>query len=212
MSTKLGARSLLAAVVLLTAASSWTVTGCSSDGGGVRGPISRIIGRALAPESDGDVKNAVPLETADVVLLTYDEEGNLERAQVGTTDSDGNFVVEVEAQAVIAIVVEGATKDGDVDVSGLYNPNQNQPMIEKDLDPATSVACVAGLSAIGDDSISEEQLDEARVQNLEDASVDYIDANPDFDFYDADDVDAAVAAVRAATNDGANPAAPGAFT
>jgi hypothetical protein len=183
--------------------------GCSSDGGGVRGPISQIVGRALAPESDGDVKNTVPLENANVVLLTYDEDGNLERAQVGMTDADGNFVVEAEAQAVIAIVVEGATNDGEVDVSGLYNPDQ--PMIEKDLDPATSVACVAGISAIGDDSITEEQLDATRVQNLEDASVDYIDANPGFDFYDADDVNAAVAAVRAATNDGANPAAPGAF-
>ena len=209
MSTKFGTRSLRAAVVLLTAGSSLTAMGCSSDGGGVRGPISQIVGRALAPESDGDVKNTVPLENANVVLLTYDEDGNLERAQVGMTDADGNFVVEAEAQAVIAIVVEGATNDGEVDVSGLYNPDQ--PMIEKDLDPATSVACVAGISAIGDDSITEEQLDATRVQNLEDASVDYIDTNPGFDFYDADDVNAAVAAVRAATNDGANPAAPGAF-
>ena len=96
----------------------------------------------------------------------------------------------MEAQAVIAIVIAGETNDGEVEVSGLYNPDQ--PMIEKDLDPATSVACIAGLSAIGDGSITQEELDETRVQNLEDASLDYIDANPDFDFYDSADVDAAV--------------------
>lgn len=208
MSTKLGARSLFATFVFLTSALASTIAGCSSDGGGAL--ISRIVGRALAPEADGDGTKTVPLGSADVVLLTYDEEGNLQNAQVGTTDSDGNFVVNVEAQAVVAIVVDGATNDGDVAVSGLYNPHQT--MLEKDLDPATSVACTAGISAIEDGSITDEELDEARVQNLEDASVDYIEANPDFDFYNSDDVDAAVAAVRAATNDGANPAAPGAFT
>jgi len=50
------------------------------------------------------------------------------------------------------------------------------------------------------------------VQNLEDASVDYIQANPDFDYYNEADRDAAVAAVRLATDDGAHPAAADAFT
>jgi len=129
---------------------------------------------------------------------------------VGTTDADGNFVVDVQAQPVIAIIVQGMTNDGDVEISGLYNPDQ--PTIEKDLDTATSIACTAGISAINDGSITEEQLDEARVLNLEDAASECIVANTDFDFYDQLDVDAAVAAVRSATNDGANPAALGAFT
>jgi hypothetical protein len=169
-----------------------------------------VLGQAFAPETDGDQKNTVPLAEGTVVLLQYDEDGNLQSAMVGTTDADGNFVVEVQAQAVVAVVVEGTTNDGPVKISGLYNPDQ--PTIEKDLDPATSIACVAGLSAIGDDSITEEQLDEARIQNLEDAADEYIAANPDFDFYIQADVDTAVAAVRSATNDGANPAAPGVFT
>ena len=174
------------------------------------GALSRVLGQAFAPETDGDQKNTVPLADGTVVLLQYDEEGNLESAMVGTTDAAGNFVVDVQAQAVVAVVVQGTTNDGAVEISGLYNPDQ--PTIEKDLDPATSIACIAGLSAVGDDSITEEQLDEARVQNLEDAAAAYLVANPDFDFYNQAEVDAAVAAVRSATNDGANPAAPGAFT
>jgi hypothetical protein len=176
----------------------------------VGGALSRVLGQAFATETDGDEKNTVPLADGTVILLQYDEEGNLQEAMVGTTDADGNFVVDVEAQPVVAIVVQGMTNDGDVDISGLYNPDQ--AMIEKDLDPATSIACIAGISAIDDGSITEEQLDEARIQNLEDAAGEYIVANPEFDFYDPTDVDAAVAAVRGATNDGANPAAPGAFT
>ena len=78
-------------------------------------------------------------------------------------------------------------------------------VLEKVLDPATSIACVAGLSAVGD-TITQEQLDEERVQNLEDAAVGYLEANPDFDFYDPDDFDAAVEAVRNSTNDGEHPA------
>jgi hypothetical protein len=172
--------------------------------------LSRVFGQAFAPESGGDPNNTVPLADGTVVLLHYDEDGNLQSAEVGTTDADGNFVVDVQVQAVIAVVVNGMTNDGAVDISGLYNPDGMT--IEKDLDSATSIACIAGISAIGDDSITEEQLDEARVQNLEDAAAEYLVANPDFDFYDQLDVDAAVAAVRSATNDGANPAAPGAFT
>ena len=210
MSKKFGARSLLTAVVLLTFALALVVAGCSSSGGGVGGALSRVFGQAFAPETNGAQTNAVPLANGTVVLLQYDEEGNLQSAIVGTTDADGNFVVDVQAQPVVAVVIQGMTNDGDVEISGLYNPDQ--PTIEKDLDPATSIACTAGISAIEDDSITEEQLDEARVLNLEDAAAEYIAANPDFDFYDQLDVDAAVAAVRSATNDGANPAVPGAFT
>ena len=210
MLDKLGARNLLVAVGMLTASLAWPLAGCSSDGGGIGGSLSRILGQALAPETDGAQTNLVPLADRNVVLLQYDENGDIQRATIGKTDANGNFIAEVEAQAVIAIEIAGETNDGEVTVSGLYNPDQ--PMIEKDLDPATSVACIAGLSAIGDGSITQEELDETRVQNLEDASLDYIDANPDFDFYDSADVDAAVAAVRAATNDGASPAPPGAFT
>ena len=177
--------------------------GCSSDGGVGSGTgISRLLGQALAPETTADETKDVPLPGATVVLLEYDEEGNLQSAMVGTTDADGNFVVDVQAQAVVAIVVSGMTKDDEAEVSGLYNPNQ--PTITKDLDPATSVACIAGLTAVGDESITQEQLDETRVQNLEDAAEAYIATHPDFDFYDPDQVAAAVEAVRVGTNDGAN--------
>ena len=209
MSNRSGTRTILARLLVSIIVLAFLIVGCSSSGGGVGGALTRVIGQALAPETDGNQQNAVPLGDGTVVLLQYDENGNLQEAMVGTTDADGNFVVDVQAQAVVAIVVQGMTNDGDVDISGLYNPDQ--PTIEKDLDPATSIACVAGISAIEDDSITEEQLDQGRVQNLEDASAEYIAANPDFDFYDPANVDAAVAAVRSATNDGASPAAPGAF-
>jgi hypothetical protein len=190
--------------LILAASLQLLVLGCSSSGGSVGAGLSRVLGQAFAPESDGDETKQVPLGDATVVLLEYDEEGNLQSAQVGTTDAEGNFVVDVQAQAVVAIVVDGMTNDGDTEISGLYNPDQ--PMITKDLNAATSVACIAGLTAIGDGSITEEELGETRIQNLEDAARGYIEANPDFDFYNPDDVTAAVDAVRTATNDGAQPA------
>ena len=203
-------RSVLAGLLVSIMALAFLVVGCSSSGGGLGGALTRVIGQAFAPETDGNQQNAVPLGDGTVVLLQYDDAGTLQDAVVGTTDADGNFVVDVQAQPVEAVVVQGMTNDGDVDISGLYNPDQEP--IEKDLDPATSIACIAGITAIDDGSITEEQLGESRVQNLEEAAAAYIVANPDFDFYDQMDVDAAVAAVRSATNDGADPAASGAFS
>ena len=182
--------------------------GCSTNSGTAGGPVSRLIGRALAPEPDSD--ETFPLADQVVVLLTYDEQGNIVSAEVGTTDANGRFVVDVEAQAVVAVVVGGMTDEGDTDISGLFNPDEAE--IEKDLDEATSIACVAGLTAIGDGSITEEQLNAERVQNLEEASVEYILANPDFDYYSETDRTSAVEAVRVATDDGAHPAASDAFT
>lgn len=197
-------------VLILAVSLPFMALGCSSDGGGAGAGISRILGQAFAPETDANETKDVPLGGATVVLLQYDEDGILQGAQVGTTDADGNFEVDVQAQAVVVIQVDGMTNDGDTSVEGLFNPNQ--PMIAKDLDPATSVACGAGVTAVGDGSITQDQLDETRIQNLEDASRAYIAANPDFDFYDSDQVTAAVGAVRVATDDGAHPAAPDAFT
>jgi hypothetical protein len=45
---------------------------------------------------------------------------------------------------------------------------------------------------------------ETRVKNLEDAAEAYIATQPEFDFYDPAQVDAAVEAVRIGTDDGAN--------
>ena len=197
-------------VLILAVSLPLMALGCSSDGGGAGAGISRILGQAFAPETDANETKDVPLGGATVVLLEYDEDGNLQSAQVGTTDAEGNFEVDVQAQAVVVVQVAGMTNDGDANVEGLFNPNQ--PMIVKDLDPATSVACGAGVTAVGEGSITQAQLDETRIQNLEDASRAYIAANPGFDFYDSDQVTAAVGAVRVATDDGAHPAAPDAFT
>ena len=191
------------AVLTLAVSLPLLALGCSSDGGVGSGTgISRILGQALAPETTADETNDVPLPGATVILLEYDEEGNLQGATVGTTDADGNFQVDVQAQAVVVVQVAGMTDDGDANVEGLFNPNQ--PTITKDLNPATSIACGAGVGAIGDGSITQEQLDETRVQNLEDAAAAYIATHPDFDFYDPDQVAAAVDAVRVGTDDGAN--------
>lgn len=202
-----GVARLLSVAALAVALAVSVAPGCSTNSGTADGPVSRLIGRALAPEPDSD--ETFPLADEVVVLLTYDEEGNIVSAEVGTTDANGQFVVDVEAQAVVAVVVGGTADEGDTDVSGLFNPDE--PAIEKDLDEATSIACVAGLTAIGDGSITEEQLNAERVQNLEEASVDYILANPDFDYYSETDRTSAVEAVRLATDDGARPAASDAF-
>jgi len=194
----------LSFVLILAVSLPLMAMGCSSEGGGAGAGISRILGQAFAPETDdaGETKE-VPLAGATVVLLEYNENGELQGATVGTTDAQGNFVVEdVQEQAVVVVQVAGMTNDGDANVEGLFNPDQ--PTIVKDLDPATSVACIAGVSAVGDGSITVEQLDETRVQNLEDASRAYIATHPEFDFYDPAQVTAAVEAVRTATDDGAN--------
>lgn len=198
--------SFLSVTALAAALVVFTAPGCSTSNSGGGGPISRLFGQVLAPEND----ETVPLADQVVVLLTYDDEGNIVSAEVGTTDADGRFVVDVEAQAVVALVIGGTTDEGDTEISGLFNPDE--PAIEKDLDAATSIACAAGLTAIGDGSITEEQLNAERVQNLETASVDYIVANQNFDYYSETDRTAAVEAVRAETNDGAQPAASDAFT
>jgi hypothetical protein len=183
---------------LAWALASVAASGCSGTGDGNR--FGELLGRVLAPESG----QPVPLANETVVLLTYDEEGNIVTAEVGTTDENGEFKVDVEAQAVVALVVSGMTDDGTAEISGLYNPEAGL-VLEKVLDQATSIACVAGLTAVGDDSITQEQLDQERVDNLEDGADAYIEANPDFDFYDARQRDAAVEAVRTSTDDGANP-------
>ncbi|MFW2386931.1 MAG: hypothetical protein ACN4G0_01240 [Polyangiales bacterium] len=193
--------SLLASILFLSAALSLAISGCdSSNGAG----LTRLLGQALAPESDGDENKQVPLENGTVVMVEFDDEGNVVSAEVGTTDANGNFQVDVNAQAVVAVVVKGSTDDGDTEISGLFNPEQTA--IEKDLDAGTSIACVAGIDAVVEGSITDEELDETRVQNLEDAADEYLEANPDFDYYDDMQVSAAVTWVRTATNDGANPA------
>lgn len=188
----------LGMVWLAGALASVAASGCSGTGDGNR--FGELLGRVLAPESG----QTVPLANETVVLLTYDQEGNIVTAEVGTTDENGEFKVDVEAQAVVALVISGMTDDGTAEISGLYNPEAGL-VLEKVLDQATSIACVAGLTAVGDDSITQEQLDQERVDNLEDGADAYIEANPDFDFYDAQQRDAAVEAVRTSTDDGANP-------
>jgi hypothetical protein len=203
-----GVPGFFSATALAVALAMSMAPGCSANSGTAGGPVSRLIGRALAPEPDSDETS--PLANQVVVLLTYDDQGNIVSAEVGTTDANGQFIVDAEAQAVVAVVVGAMTDEGDTEISGLFNPDE--PVIEKDLDEATSIACAAGLTAIGDGSITEEQLNAERVQNLEAASVEYILANPDFDYYSETDRTSAVEAVRVATDDGAHPAASDAFT
>ena len=61
------------------------VPGCSSTADGSR--FGELLGRALAPESG----QTVPLANETVVLLTYDEDGNIVTAEVGTTDENSDI-------------------------------------------------------------------------------------------------------------------------
>lgn len=195
------------------------VSACGASRGGLGSKLSEVVGRALAPAPAANQTEEVALGDTPVVLVEFvdpcDETPcEVKAVHVGTTDAEGYFHADVETQYVVALVVgdlpPGTTpKAGDGAISGLLNPDQ--PTIDKDLDVVTSVACRGGTTAVVDGSSTAEQLDAQRVQNLEDAAAEDIPANPGFDFYDADQVSAAVQAVRVATNDGERPAPSGAF-
>ncbi len=76
MSSECRTQSLLVTVALSSFALALLVAGCSSNGG-VGGALSRVLGQAFATETDGDQNNTVPLAEGNVILLQYDEEGNL---------------------------------------------------------------------------------------------------------------------------------------
>ena len=189
------------------------LTGASCSGSSsIFDGIANVVGQALAPIGDVIDANPIPLGEAVVTLLDFADETVARTArvqEVGRTDADGNYSVEIEAQSVAAIIIDGQTDSGPVRISGLVNPDRSS--ISKVLNPGTDIACEAGISAINDGTITPDMLDESRVANLEDAAEDFLDANPNINFYDPAAVSAAAQAVRSATDNGAVGAADGAF-
>lgn len=205
-------RTVQAGLAAAIAACALVFASCGGSSGFFDG-ISRVVGQALRPVGNLIDQNPVPLGDAVVTLVDFADEtvGRVARTmEVGTTDANGNYEVNVEGQPIAAIVINGTNDQGQaVRVSGLVVPDEEDVM--KNFDPVTDIACEAGLSALLDGSVAPDDFDEDRVTNLEDASRQFVAANPGLDYLNPADVSAAAQMVRAATNAGADEAPEGAF-
>ena len=187
-------------------------TSCGGGGGGIFGGVTRAVGQAVRPLTGVIESNPVPLGRAPVALVDFadGEVGRIARTtDVGTTDDNGNFAVDIPAQTVAIIIVRGQTDQGAVRIAGLVNPNEEN--VTKNFDGITDIACESALSAINDGTVTPDQVTPDRVKNLEDASAQYLQVNPNVNFFDAAQVSAAARVVREVTNVGAIPAPEGAF-
>ena len=196
-------------------------TGCGGGGGGDStdqagddSSSTRVTGQALRPSNSSASSAPIPFAGGKVTLLDFVEgspANQTARTQdLGTTDADGNFTVDIANQAVAAIIVTGSTEQGETRISGLVTPNKDS--LRKNFNTVTDVACEAGISAINDGTIAPNILSAERIANLESAAEDYLAANPGTNFFNAAEVSLAARGVRQATNIGAKPADAGAFT
>lgn len=203
---------LRVAPVALVAVGGLVIASCGGGGGFFSG-ITNAVGQALRPVGNLIDENPIPFGDAVVTLVDFadDNVGRTSRTQeVGRTDADGNYSVDIPGQRVAAIIITGDNDQGQaVRVSGLVIPDQES--VSKTLDSVTDIACEAGLSSLNDGSVSPALYNQQRVDNLENAAGDYVAANPDLDILNPAEVSAAAMAVRTATNDGLIAAPTGAF-
>ncbi len=197
---------------MLVAICGLAIASCGG-GGGFFGGITSAVGQALRPVGNLIDENPIPFGDAIVTLVDFadDSVGRLGRTQeVGRTDANGNYSVEIPAQRVAAIIVTGDNDQGQaVRVSGLVTPDQEN--VSKVLNSQTDIACEAGLSALNDGTIAPGDFSQDRINRLETAAGEFIAANPDLNVLDPAAVSAAASMVRTMTNVGANSAPAGAF-
>ena len=151
-----------------------------------------VEGRAVFPDSIGGGpvadSSVLVLELDDILAGPYG---------AGMTDANGNYRVVVDSGSSIAIIVLGTVQGVTVRISGLVTTGADA---RKDFNGVTDIACQAATLAVGDGSITADQVDDMRIMNLEEAAAEVAGTT---DFLDPDSVKQSAEAVRNATNDGA---------
>jgi hypothetical protein len=179
--------------VVFLAAFCGTLIGCSGGGGSSSGFFS---GRATFPPQLQTGADLEPVKDSDFDVLDLNLPADAGVVASGRTDEDGNFEISIDRTTAIAIVVKGGVR-----VSGLFPGDDGD--FAKNLDGTTDVACEAGVTAVYDGSIRDEDLTLERINNLE-AGAAVVVATQDVDYTDPTSVSAAAVAVRTLTDDGAH--------
>lgn len=166
-------------------------------GGGGSGSSNRVTvgGDARFPVANG----GGPVADAPFIIIDPARPNDPLSSDVST--SAGHFFGIIRKTTSVAVILTGVVQGKTIRVSGLLDANENN--VDKQLDGQTDIACEAGVQAVIDGDIDEDDLDAERIANLEDAAADLVD---DTDFTNPASVTAAAAQVRARTNDGAHPA------
>jgi hypothetical protein len=113
----------------------------------------------------------------------------------GQTNSEGEYSVTIPVTTSVAVIVLG-----EVRVSGLIDPRLGS--VGKDFNGTTDIACEAGVTAVTEGAITHSQLDEERIQNLEEGAAVVVQEQA-IDYTDSDGSRARAAQrVRELTDDG----------
>ncbi len=170
------------------------VGGCGNDGAGSSNKVT-VSGDATFPVANG----GGPVAAAPFVIIDPDRPNDPLTSDVST--SVGHFFGIIRKTVSVAVILTGTVQGKSIRVSGLLDATSNNTT--KQLDGQTDIACEAGVQAVIDGDIEGNDLDQERIDNLEDAAARFVATT---DFTDPASVTAAAAQVRALTNDGAHPA------
>jgi len=170
------------------------VGGCGGGGAGSSNRVT-VSGAANFPPRNGGGEVA----GAPFVIVDPDHPNDAMASDV--TTATGRYFGVIRKTPSVAVIINGKAGGDDIRVSGLIPAENNDN--GKQLDGHTDIACEAGVSAVTDGSITGDDLDPTRIQNLEDAAVRFV---PDTDFTNPASVTAAANQVRALTDDGAHEA------
>jgi hypothetical protein len=173
--------------------------GGGSSGGNTTGE-AQVSGRAIAPSTGLSGSAGVPLANATVTVVGVLPSRSAQvNADTGMTDADGNYNVTLP-EGGGAIVVNGEINGNSIRISGLLQQQSNTE--SKDFNEFTDIACQAFISALNSDEVAATDLTNERIQNLENAAIQYLASNQ-VNFFDPASVTEAALAVRAQTGNGA---------
>lgn len=170
------------------------IGGCGGGGAGSSNRVT-ISGDANYPVANG----GGAVSNAPFVIIDPDRPNEPLASDVST--AVGHFFGIIRKTVSVAVALNGSVQGQKIRVSGLFDAESNNTT--KRLDGQTDIACEAGLSAVADGSITGNDLDSERIQNLEGAAARFV---PTTDFTDPASVIASALQVRALTDDGAHPA------
>lgn len=170
------------------------VGGCGGSGNGSSNRVN-VAGDAVFPVANG----GQPVSNSPFIII--DPERTDEPLASDVSTGTGRFFGIIRKSTSVAVILSGVAQGNAIRVSGLLTAQSNNT--NKQLNGQTDIACEAGVSAVSDGSISGNDLDSERIQNLEDAATRFV---PTTDFTDSASVTASALQVRALTDNGAHPA------